>query len=137
MWEVSSPDENLNILILMKIVFWINGMFCFNPGVELKLRLYGEKWCFVLGWNIYFFACNRNLFFILKTMAGWDEIPTRLHNNNFIPGWNLSYNQLLKTFELSYDSPKVYRYEDRLSFFPPRRLKPRINFCSQICTSMK
>ena len=154
MWEVSSPDENLKILILIKIIFWIDGIFCFNPEMKLKLRLHEEKWCFIPGWkfqpgvrlqrwnfipdwNIYFFACNHHLFFILKTVARWDEISTRLCNNNFIPGLNLLYNQPLKTLQLSYKFPKVYRYDDILSFFPSSGLKPRINFCSQICTNMK
>ena len=35
--------ENLKVLILMKIIFQINEIFCFNPGMKLKLRLYGEK----------------------------------------------------------------------------------------------
>ena len=48
--EVSSQDENLKILILMKIIFWINGFF-YHPGMNLKLRLYGEKWCFIPEWK--------------------------------------------------------------------------------------
>ena len=99
----------------------------------------------------FIFLRNLNLFFILKTMTRWDEISTRFRNNfindyysllfinynNFFPGWTLPYNQPLKTLQLSYKFPKVYRYDDILSFFPSSGLKPRINFCSQICTNMK
>ena len=107
MWEVSSSDKNFKILIFMKIIFWINGIFCFNSRIKLKLRDYMEK-NDVSSWDesltrgqlagmkfhprmkYLFFACNHNLFFKLKTMARWDEILTRLPNYNFIPGWNLS-----------------------------------------------
>ena len=103
----------------------------FNSGSANRDEILSQDEIFV------FFACNRNLFFVLKTVARWHEISTRLRNNNFIPGWNLPYNQPLKTLQVSYKLPKVYRYDDILWFFPPRRLKPRINFCSQICINMK
>ena len=141
-------------MILTKIIFWINGFFFLIPG-ETKVTIIWRKMMFHPGIKfstrgqltgmkfyprmkyLFFFACNRNLFFVLKTVARWHEISTRLRNNNFIPGWNLPYNQPLKTLQVSYKFPKVYRYDDILSFFPPRRLKPRINFCSQICINMK
>ena len=106
----------------------------FHPGIKVSTRgqLGGKKFHPKMKY-LFFFARNRNLFFILKTMTWWDKISTRLHNNNFIPGWNFPYNQPLKTPQLSYKFPKVYRYH----FFPLRGMKPRIKFCSQMCTNMK
>ena len=42
-WEVSSRMKSSFILALMKINFWINGIFCFHPEMKLKLGLYGES----------------------------------------------------------------------------------------------
>ena len=117
------------------MIIWRKMMY--HPGMKVSTRgqLAGMK--FHLRMIYLFFACNHKLFFILKTMVRWDEISTWLHNNNFIPRRNLPYNQPLKMLQLSYNFPKVYCYEDISSFFPPRGLKPQINFCSQICTNMK
>ena len=40
------------------------------------------------------------MFFILKTMTRWDEISIRLRNNDFMPGWNLPYNQPLSLIHM-------------------------------------
>ena len=75
--EIFDPGINtLKKIQLGKIIFWINGVFCFHPGMKVKLRLNSG-------------SANRDEIFnflVLKTMilksklgcviiiSSWDEI---------------------------------------------------------------